>query len=654
MSGPAGRIVVVDDNPATRYATSRVLRSEGLEVFEAATGAEALALADRHPDLVVLDVDLPDMHGFEVCRRLRLLPATARIPILHVSAVYIQDRDKVQGLESGADGYMTHPVEPPALLATVKAFLRARRAEDALRETEAKVMAILERSPSGIAVLSRGMVFLDVNPAVCRQFGRAAGDILGKHVSAFLPQQAEAAFLAAVESVEIDGAWTGTFPVIAADADGTVRQLEWRISTSPPDSRLAITTDITERLRADSERERLFASEREARAEAERANRIKDEFLAVLSHELRTPLNAIVGWSHVLRLEAAGVTEDARKAVGAIERNAQVQAQLISDLLDVSRIASGKLALDRQRLDLPSIVDAALSSLDSQAREKDVTIQRELPPAGLAVYWDQARLIQVVWNLVGNAIKFSSAGGVVRVAVREADSIVLEVSDTGRGISPEFLPHVFDRFRQEDASITRIQGGLGLGLSVVKHLVEAHGGCVAVDSAGERQGATFRVVFERETSGRAPGVTSTPVADPGLAGTAVLVVEDDADARGFVVRILRQLGMDVRESVDATGALESIEGDQPALVISDIGLRGGDGYALIRKIRAIGLTADTLPAIALTAYGGDDDRARALQAGYQKHLVKPVRPSDLEAAVATLLVQSRHRTAGRSRAANAP
>ena len=635
MTEALATIVVVDDNPATRYTTSRVLRKEGFEVLEAATGADALELAERRPDLIVLDVELPDMDGFEVCRQLRRRRATARTPVLHVSAVYMRDRDKVEGVDSGADGYMTHPVDPPVLVATVNAFLRARRAEDALRASEAKLVAIFERSPSGIAALSRGMVFLDVNPAVCRQLGRTSGEIVGKHVSAFLPRDSEGAFLSAVDAVETGGAWTGRFPVIRAD--GRTTFLEWHISTSLPDTRLLITTDITERMRADAEREHLLQSERVARAEAERANRAKDEFLAVLSHELRTPLNAIIGWSHVLRMEATGSPPEVLRATAAIERNAQVQTQLIADLLDISRIASGKLALDRQPLDLAAVVGSALSSLSALAQDREVTIRSELPTGSAQVLWDHARLTQVVWNLVGNAVKFSNRGGEVRVAVRDEDgTLVLEVADRGRGITPQFLPHIFDRFRQEDTSITRSHGGLGLGLSVVNHLVDAHGGTVTAESAGEGLGATFRVTFEHEGHVRDP--RRAPSADVRFPGVRVLVVEDDPDARSIIVRVLGELAVDVRECADAESALAALETYTPDLVISDIGMGGADGYEMMRRIRASGFGAATLPAIALTAYGGELDRIRALDAGFQKHLVKPVRAADLKAAAASLLL----------------
>ena len=298
-------ILVVDDNAATRYSTARVLRQEGFAVLEAGTGQDALRLAADPVDLVVLDVNLPDIDGFEVCRRLRAAPLTARTPVIHISATFVNDVDKVQGLDAGADGYITHPVEPPVLVATVNAFLRARRAEDALRESEAKFKAVFEQALNGIALLSHDMIFLEVNPAMCATFGRDRANVIGKHISAFNAGGTEHRVEEITAALAATGAWRGTLPVL--HADGRHVELDWSVSIhSGPGIRLAITTDVTERREIEAERERLLASETAARAEAERANQVKDDFLAALSHELRTPLNAIVGWSQLLKQRVEG------------------------------------------------------------------------------------------------------------------------------------------------------------------------------------------------------------------------------------------------------------------------------------------------------------------------------------------------------------
>ena len=337
----------------------------------------------------MLDVNLPDIDGFEVCRRLRAAPLTARTPVIHLSATFVNDVDKVQGLDAGADGYITHPVEPPVLVATVNAFLRARRAEDALRESEAKFKAVFEQALNGIALLSHDMIFLEVNPAMCATFGRDRANVIGKHISAFNAGGTEHRVEEITAALAATGAWRGTLPVL--HADGRHVELDWSVSIhSGPGIRLAITTDVTERREIEAERERLLASETAARAEAERANQVKDDFLAALSHELRTPLNAIVGWSQLLKQRVAGGDADVVSGVNAIERNARVQAQLIADLLDVSRVASGKLQIERQWFDPAEEVAAAIENVQPAARARDIAIDVTLEGHREPLLWDPA------------------------------------------------------------------------------------------------------------------------------------------------------------------------------------------------------------------------------------------------------------------------
>ncbi len=636
-------ILVVDDNAPTLYSTSRVLRGAGFRVIEAANGTDALARALEGPDLVILDVNLPDIDGLEVCRRLREMPQTARTPVIHLSATFVNDDDKVLGLEAGADGYITQPVEPPVLVATVKAFLRARQAEEALRMSEARFKAVFEQAMHGIALFSDGLVFLEANPAVCRMLGIARQDIIGKHLTAFTPSE-HANEVSGIES-ELDqhGSWRGTMPVL--DATASRRDLEWSISKhSEPGIRLALLTDVTERLRAEADRERLLISEQASRAGAERANQLKDDFLAMLSHELRTPLNAIVGWGMTLRQRKDFTDPDLVRGLESIERNARVQTQLIADLLDVSRITSGKLTLEDDWFDPAEALENALASVRpaAQARRVALAVAVDRPSIG-RLRWDLSRFQQVVWNLADNAVKFTPPGGFVNVRLTADESwIELSVSDTGRGISTEFLPHVFERFRQEDSTIRRGQGGLGLGLAIVKHLVESQGGLISAKSGGENRGATFTAKFRRRQPRPETAVEIATVAGPpSLRGVRALVVEDDDDARILVTRTLADAGASVRDVTDVQSAIEALETFAPDVLVSDIGMPHSDGYDLIRRVRALGYGADRCPAIALTAFAREEDGLRALSAGYQVHLAKPVYPHHLVSVTSRLLEDAR-------------
>ncbi len=631
-------ILVVDDNPATRYSTSRVLRSAGFTVIEASTGGEAISHVGPDIDLVVLDVNLPDINGFQVCRLIRANPVTARTPVVHLSATFVNDSDKVQGLDAGADGYITHPVEPPVLIATVKAFLRARRAEEAMRASEAKFKAVFEHALSGIALLSPELIFLEVNPAFGATLGRDRAILSGKHISAFCPVGFEPLLGEMSASLDTTGTWRGSLPVL--HADGHLVDLDWHVSIhSLPGIRLAVTADITQRKEIEAERERLLASERVARAEAEHANRLKDDFLASLSHELRTPLNSIVGWSAVARklLKDAGPT--VVQALEAIERNARVQAQLISDLLDVSRIMAGKIALDRLWIDPEQAIGSALESIEGAATARHITIEADIDASVDAIFWDPARFQQVVWNLVDNALKFSTDGSTVYITLRQSESqMILSVRDTGRGISAEFLPHVFDRFRQEHAGTKRWHSGLGLGLAIVKQLVESHGGAIAVTSPGEHLGTTFTITLPRAEHRQAqPPPADVASEATSLRGRRVLVVEDDADARALVHRILQDAEADVMAVANVDAALDQLADFNPELLVSDIGMPRQDGYDLIRRVRDSGYTAERLPAIALTAFARAEDRTMALDAGYQAHLAKPLDSVRLIATVRDLV-----------------
>jgi PAS domain S-box-containing protein len=647
MANKTPRILVVDDNPATLYATSRVLRSVGWEVVEAETGGDALVHAAAGVDLVVLDVNLPDFDGFEVCRRLRALPATSRLPVIHLSATFVNDVHKVQGLDAGADGYLTHPVEPPVLVATVNAFLRTRQAENERRQTESEFRAVFENALNGISLISRDFRVVDVNPAMCGILQQPRDFLVGRPILDFVPAERRDEAAEIFMRLELHGVWRGVFPL--KGADGPIVYLDWSLSTyADRNAWLAIVSDITGRLQAERDREESLASERAARADAERANRLKDDFLATLSHELRTPLNAIVGWSQLLKLGQLSPADE-KEAVEAIDRNAKTQAQMIADLLDVSRITSGKLTLEVEPVDPAMTVEAALGVVAPAAEAKGICLTKVLDPHAGQVAGDPARLQQVVWNLVNNAVKFTPNGGKIEVRLARVNSqIEISVSDTGQGISEELLPWVFERFRQGDAPSTRVHGGLGLGLAIAKQLVEIHGGTIRVESSGEAKGAKFTVSLPvstlkpRKDPALAIGAvanvsTAFTAASPQLHGIRILIVDDDADARRLTKRVLADFGAEPTIAEGVNQALVALEASRPHVLISDLGMPELDGFELIRQVRARGYTFQMLPAIALTAYARTEDRRKALLAGFQLHLTKPVDPAELSAAIASLV-----------------
>jgi signal transduction histidine kinase/ActR/RegA family two-component response regulator len=398
--------------------------------------------------------------------------------------------------------------------------------------------------------------------------------------------------------------------------------------------------------RAADEREKLLEAEREARTEAERVNLVKDEFLATLSHELRTPLNAILGWSQLL---ASGDLnqQDVEQGLETIERNARAQTQLIEDLLDMSRIISGKLRLDVQPTDVVGVVAQAVESVRPSADAKQIRLRKIINPLPGPVSGDPMRLQQVVWNLLSNAVKFTPKNGTVDVILARVDShIEITVLDSGIGIRPEVLPLVFERFRQADSSTTRSYGGLGLGLSIVKNLVELHGGTVRAHSEGEGEGTTFVVSLPLAPLHKAEkrdylSARKAPVLGREriqLQGVKILVIDDEPDARELMKRVLSQCEADVTTAESGLDGLELIRRKKPDIIVSDIGMPGMDGYQFIREVRGLlPSEAGKTPAIALTALARSEDRTKAMLAGYQIHVAKPIEPQELVATVASLV-----------------
>jgi signal transduction histidine kinase/ActR/RegA family two-component response regulator len=397
---------------------------------------------------------------------------------------------------------------------------------------------------------------------------------------------------------------------------------------------------------------RLFEEAETARAQAEDASRMKDEFLAVVSHELRTPMSAILGWSHILKTERRNEPATLSKGIDVIERNARAQTKIIEDILDVSRVITGKLVIEPVSVSLSSVVSEAIDVVRPSAAAKETTLSLDAPDDPLSIVGDPGRLRQIIWNLLSNAVKFTPRGGSVQVALtQDTGSVSVAVRDTGKGIPPSFLPHVFERFRQADSSTTRLTGGLGLGLAIVRHLVELHGGHVQAASEGSDKGATFTVTLpvraagtttspnlkvERST-GTARRLTPERNSSIQLAGIKILVVDDETDAREMLSTALSGYGAEMQTVSTARAALKVLPLYQPRILISDIGMPEEDGYVLIRQVRALAPPYGKVPAIALTAYARPEDRMRALAAGYDEHVAKPAQPDALASLVARMI-----------------
>jgi PAS domain S-box-containing protein len=637
----AHTVAVVDDNAATRYATARVLRAAGFQVTEAASGAEGLRLCEEGASAVVLDVHLPDIDGFEVCRQLRARPATSLMPIVHLSAEFVRSEDRVTGLNAGADAYLVHPVEPAVLVATLQALIRARTAEERMRRSELRFRTVYDHALNGIVLVDEKGVVNDANPAMLSLLRMRRDELVGRRLEEIAPAERrdEVRELVVAPSGQ---PWKGELPLVSAIGEPV--HLQWSVSPHVETGlRIAIATDISERVQLEQRRRELLEREQAARILAERHSRTKDDFIAVLSHELRTPLNAIAGWVAVL-LRRNPPPESIR-GLQAIDRNVRTQARIISDILDVSRINSGKLRLEFEQTNPAELIADSLAALRDEIRAKDITVEADLESASAPAWLDPARYQQVFWNLMTNAVKFSSQGGTVRVRLkRSGDWLELAVQDQGQGIDPAFLPKLFDRFSQSAEPGNRRHGGLGLGLSIVQHLAELHDGTVAADSAGLGQGATVTVripVHQRSTSS-SPAAPAPDHADSGepLRGLDVLVVDDDPDAREMLTMVLSDRGAQVRTAADCESALDLLARHWPHLLVSDIGLPGRDGYELIREVRRTEdreRTRGRLPAIALTAFARSEDAAKAIGAGFDAHIGKPIKPHLLVSEILELI-----------------
>ena len=539
-----------------------------------------------------------------------------------------------------------HPVE---LIGVIEDISDRKATEQALERSEAFSRGIVQASQDCIKTLALDGTLLWISEAGAQSLGIARpAEVIGRPLADFYQgndREAARAALAAAARGE-SGSFVGQCHV-----RGEARW--WSVVVTPicdaggrPEKLLAVSRDITGAIRVEQQ--------------LRRESRLKDEFLATLSHELRTPLSAILGWAHLLRARSPNAQELAR-GLEVVERNARLQQRLVEDLLDMSRIGAGKLRLDVQQVHPATFIDAALETVRPAAEAKAIRVERELesvePIAG-----DAARLQQVVWNLLSNAIKFTPRGGVVRVWVKvDAGYLEIGVADNGAGIAPEFLAHVFERFRQADASTTRGHGGLGLGLSIARQLVEMHGGRVLAESEGTSKGATFKVHLPLAGATRAPPATPQPAAQPApevltftrvdLRGRVALVVDDHGDALEIVAAVLTECGAEVVTASCARDALQWLSNARADILVSDIAMPEMDGYELLGRVRALpNQHGRDLPAIAMTAFARPEDRARALSAGFQAHVTKPLEPAALAATIAGILAAQRVPDAGKAEA----
>lgn len=666
-------VLLVDDHPENLLALEALLNNAAYNLVQAKSGEEALkCLLHQDFAVILLDVQMPGMDGFETATFIRARGRSRSTPIIFITAFSNNDAQVFKGYSLGAVDYLMKPIEAEILISKVAVFVElfqkteeVKRQAEELRLVNAELSKSEERFRSLSASSPLGIYMAD-NDGCCTYMNQRCQTMCGFELQENLTE----GWRRAVHPEDWDRVLAKWLGWIEAGEDYSC---EFRLATSngktrwvhvhsapmisdlgKPMGHVGTIRDITDRKLAEEERGRLLR-EQVARQEAERANRLKDEFLAILSHELRTPLNAILGWAKLLRTRKFD-EKTTNKALETIERNAKCQAQLIEDILDVSRILRGKLQLNLRPVDVVSAIETIVESNRPAADLKSISLTFNYSPDARNVLGDGGRLQQVVWNLLSNAIKFTPVGGKVEVNLEAVgDWAQIQVTDTGIGISPEFLPFVFDRFRQADSTTTRSYGGLGLGLAIVRHLVELHGGTVKAQNNSDGAGAKFTVLLPLASG---PGNRSTPelsqsssqleaggsaIANlPTLTGLKVLVVDDDSDTCEFITAILEDRGAQVRTATSAAQALAAIADSVPNVLVSDIGMPEADGYELIAQVRSLeALWGETLPAVALTAYARLEEQQQALQAGFQMHLSKPVEPAELVAALVKLTKVSR-------------
>ncbi|HET9240218.1 MAG TPA: response regulator [Oligoflexus sp.] len=648
------KVLMIEDSEMDSALLTEALEHSGYDVqtTRIETEKDLRLCLQENWDIILSDYNLPAFSGLKA---LQVLAESAQdIPTIIVSGIIGEER-AASVIKAGAHDFIMKDnlsrLGPAVEIQILEWKVRAekRRTDRALRESEERMRVLVDGIKDyAIFMLSPEGHLQSWNNGVQRILGYAEDEFIGLPFATIFTSEDQAAGVPEAE-------------LAAAIREGRAESERWCMRKNGTsfwvsgatnalrgaDGELLgfakIMRDETERKASTEERERLYFK-------AQEANRIKDEFLATLSHELRTPLNAIIGFSELLSMDSPD-SEDFAYSLDAIHRNAQMQNQLITDLLDVSRIITGKLTLDMQPVQLADVLQEAMVSVQLAARSKGISITTEFAAEPRPVLGDKTRLQQVFWNLLNNAVKFTPNSGRILVRLHSTDGrLLIDVEDNGRGIEPDFLPYVFERFRQEDGSKTRHFGGLGLGLAIVRHIVEAHGGTVHVTSRGKNQGAKFTVYLlplAKASEGAEP-----PYASPGLdkktrgshpfcsdilRGRHVLIVDDQRDARELIRRVMDRAEAFVMEAASAEEALERLAGDKPDLIICDIGLPDEDGYSLLRRIREQIDPDRLIPTIALTAYVREEDRNQALAASFDIHLGKPILPTDLLEASSSLL-----------------
>ena len=626
MSNTPGEFVLcVNDDAATRYTLARTLRQSGYRIIEAVTGSEALELAERRPALIILDVKLPDISGLDVCRRLKSRPETASIPILQTSATFASAERRIEGLDSGADGYLAQPIEPTELIATVRALLRTSQAEQSVREAADDWQRTFDAIGEPVALL-------DMRGGVVRS------------------NSAFRALSAAAQNGAHDQVLGRLFKAAGLRLDATVRQTgeavhddrTYRLSVDPirggdssdPVRYVFVATDL-------SGVKRLEELHRRRAEELDEADRRKDEFLAMLAHELRNPLNAIAA-AMALHDRLSEKNERTARLRASVLRQTKHLSRLVDDLLDVSRLTRGRIPLKKEAVDLVGIVRNMAAGCQPLLDSRQQRLSIALPGQPVAIDADPLRLEQAIMNLISNASKFSDLGSTVEVVLevdQANDSASLRVRDHGIGIAPENLTSVFDVFFQADPTLARSRGGLGLGLTMTRQLIELHGGTVAARSQGPGTGAEFTVTLplrNAAAAGEPPEVAAAGAGpapgEPVIPTRRILIIEDDHDTANMLRDLLEDMGHRVAVAYDGSNGLNTALCGDFEMAFVDIGLPGLDGYEVARTLRASRRFQDLL-LVAVTGYGQPQDRARALEAGFDLHIVKPLQIEQLTAVV---------------------